>query len=220
MITVKVQSSGVAQGAMLEVAAVAKAGGVIAYPTETVYGLGGDPVNAGVVDRIRGLKGRDSEKSFLLLVAPGWDVGPHVASVPDAALRLMQAFWPGPLTLVFKASPAWPCACLGKGGTVAFRCSPDPAASALCAALASPLISTSANPAGLAPARSAAEVLRYFPQGLDAVVDGGERGMIAPSTVVDVTGPEPVVLRPGPVGIKQILDAVRGQARVSKQGIA
>jgi L-threonylcarbamoyladenylate synthase len=181
-----------------------KNGGVIGYPTETVYGLGGDPTRADVIEKIHALKGISTEKSFLLLVGPGMDIRPYVADVPVTAARLMERFWPGPLTLVFRASSILPSSLTGETGTVALRYSPDPICNALSQVFGKPLISTSANRSGQPPARSAGEVLRYFPEEIDAVLDGGWRQAFSPSTIVDVTQLIPVLLREGPVDAEAI----------------
>jgi len=179
-------------------------GGVISYPTETVYGIGGDPTDSGVIRRIGELKGRTGRKSFLLLVRSKADLSEYVEEIPDTASRLVEAFWPGPFTLIFRASERLPEALTGPEKKIGFRISPDAVCTALLQAFGLPLISTSVNPAGKPPARSVQEVLRYFPAGLDAVLDGGERTDRPPSTVVDVTKPVPLLIRRGPVSAEAI----------------
>jgi L-threonylcarbamoyladenylate synthase len=179
-------------------------GGVIGYPTETVYGIGGDPTDTGVIRRIHRLKGRSELKSFLLLVGSGTELSPYVEDIPEPALRLMEAFWPGPVTLIFRASERLPAALTGPDKRIGFRISPDPVCAALLRALAMPLISTSANPAGKPPALSARETLGYFPGGLDAVIDGGDRPEGMPSTIVDITRAVPLLMRAGPVSAETI----------------
>jgi L-threonylcarbamoyladenylate synthase len=189
---------------MREAADLVLRGGVVGYPTETVYGIGGDPTDTGVIRRIHSLKGRSERKSFLLLAGSGTELSAYVEDVPEAAVRLMDAFWPGPVTLIFRASPRLPAALTGPDKKIGFRISPDPVCAALLRALGMPLISTSANPTGKPPARSAQETLRYFPGGLDAVIDGGERPESMPSTVVDVTRSVPLLMRAGPVSAETI----------------
>ncbi len=193
--------------ALQEAAAILHNGGLLAYPTETVYGIGADPENAGAVGRIRDLKGGSPDRAVLLVVGSEAVLRSWVGDVPEPALRLMRRFWPGPLTLVFRASDRLPSAMRNDRGTVAFRISPDPVCAGLARAFGKPVVSTSANPAGREPARSAEEVLGYFKQGLDAVLDGGARPGTAPSTLVDVTGLVPVLLRRGPVPA----DAIRSE---------
>lgn len=193
--------------AFQDAAAILHNGGLVAYPTETVYGLGADPENAGAVGRIRELKGGTRDRTVLLVAASEAVMRPWIGDVPEPALRLMRRFWPGPLTLVFRASDQLPSAMRNDRGTVAFRISPDPVCAGLVRAFGGPVVSTSANPAGRGPARTADEVLGYFKQGLDAVLDGGARPGTDPSTLVDVTGPVFVLLRRGPVPA----DAIRSE---------
>ncbi|MBN2201159.1 threonylcarbamoyl-AMP synthase [bacterium] len=185
--------------AFQDAARILKKGGLLAYPTETVYGIGADPENAPALGRIRSLKGGSPDRMVLLVAGSEADMRPWVGDLPEPALRLMRRFWPGPLTLVFRASDRLPAAVCNERGTVAFRISPDPVCAGLVRAFGKPVVSTSANPAGREPARSAEEVLEYFKQGLDAVLDGGVRPGSAPSTLVDVTSLVPVLLRRGPV---------------------
>lgn len=184
-------------------------GGVIAYPTETVYGIGGDPLRLDVIERIDQLKGRDPEKTFLLLVSSRIQWNAYVERIPAFAIPLIKKFWPGPLTLIFPASRMLPFRLTGEKGTIGLRESSDPICQALVAAFGKPLISTSANPSGKPPARSAQEVMAYFPQGLDLILDGGERRTFQPSTVLDVTHERPVLIRTGPID-KMALEQVIG----------
>jgi L-threonylcarbamoyladenylate synthase len=197
---------GADDGSLAPAVDVLRSGGVLAFPTETVYGLGCDAENPEAVRRVAALKGRPDDKAFILLVPSAGAVRSRVAAVGAAAARLMTAFWPGPLTLVFRVSGEWSPA--SGGDTVAFRVSPDPVCRSLGRLFPRPIVSTSANPAGLEPARSAQEVGCLFPKGLDAVIDGGERRSALPSTVVDVTGAVPRLIRRGPVSA----DALRSVA--------
>ncbi len=193
--------------AFQDAAAILQDGGLLAYPTETVYGIGADPENAGALGRLRELKGGSPDRVVLLVAGSEEAMRPWVGDVPEPALRLMRRFWPGPLTLVFRASDRLPEAMRNDRGTVAFRISPDPVCAGLARAFGKPVVSTSANPAGREPARTADEVLGYFKQGLDAVLDGGARPGSAPSTLVDVTSPVFTLLRRGPVPA----DAIRSE---------
>ncbi|MDM7926024.1 MAG: L-threonylcarbamoyladenylate synthase [bacterium] len=190
--------------ALRDAASVLDAGGLLAYPTETVYGIGADPENARAVDRVRELKGGSPDRAVLLVADSEGAIRPWITDIPEPARRLMRRFWPGPLTLVFRASDRLPPAMRNDRGTVAFRISPDPVCAGLARFFGRPVVSTSANPAGREPARSAEEVLGYFKAGLDAVLDGGARPGSAPSTLVDVTGPVPLLLRRGPVPAEAI----------------
>jgi L-threonylcarbamoyladenylate synthase len=199
-----VASMPVPEDLMREAADLMLRGGVISYPTETVYGIGGDPTDTGVIKRISELKGRTGRKSFLLLVGSKTALEEYVEEIPDPAVRLMETFWPGPVTLIFRASARLPAVLTGTDRKIGFRISPDPVCAALLRAFTLPLISTSVNPTGKPPARSVQEVLHYFPVGLDAVIDGGERTESMPSTVVDVTRSVPLLLRTGPVSAETL----------------
>ncbi len=188
-------------------------GGVIGYPTETVYGVGGDARSAEAAGRIFRLKKRESGKPVPLLVASAEEIDSLIGRCPKTAPALMKAFWPGPLTLVFEAMPELPEMITGGTGRVAVRVSSDPVVRALLALARLPLISTSANPSGETPACSAKDLLHYFPEGLDAVLDGGKRCRRPPSTVLDISQDPPVVVRAGAVSseaLRSIIGEVHG----------
>lgn len=186
--------------ALRAAAEAVRRGGVIAYPTETVYGLDADPSCEAAVGRVFDLKGRDAAKALILLIRGDLDL-PRVASeVPETARRLMAAFWPGPLTLVLKAAPHLPKTLLGGGGAVAVRVSSHPIARAITDLVGGPITSTSANRSGRPPARSAAEASDIFGDEIDLIVDGGPSPDDRPSTVLDVSGDLPQFVREGRIG--------------------
>ena len=195
---------------LADVVAHVRSGGLVAYPTETVYGLGGPVTEAGV-EALRALKGRGGDKPFLALVESAEAVAGLAWT--DAARELAAVFWPGPLTLVLSdPSGIFPAGVRDAStGTVGVRVSPHPLASRLVKALGGPLTSTSLNVPGEAPASSgteAVEVVRAL-GGRDVVVlDVGTLPPSQPSTVVDCTGPEPVVLRRGTVPTERIRCAI------------
>lgn len=171
-----------------ELARRLRAGDVLAYPTEAVMGLGCDPSNEAAVTRICALKARTVEQGVLLIAADFSQVLPYVdiARVPKAALDLALASWPGAFTWIFPRSaqaPGWVC---GRHAGIALRVTSHPTAAALCRAFGGALVSTSANPHGKPPARSAHEVRSYFAQGIDAVVDEPVGGLARPSEIRDV----------------------------------
>lgn len=174
-----------------------RSGGVVVYPTETVYGLGADPFNPIPFERIFSVKSRETEKGLILLIRGRQDLDALVADIPRAAEVLMDAFWPGPLTLVFPASPSLPDHLLGSTSTIALRVSDAPIASALLRHVGGPLTSTSANLSGKSPARSAQEALDTLGGDVDLILDGGTSPDSHPSTLVDVSVPQPAILRPG-----------------------
>lgn len=164
------------------IAAAAEAlrrGEVVAYPTETVYGLGVDPRSPEAVERLFQVKNRAQDQPVLLIIAEPEDVE-QIAVVSDAARRCIEVFWPGPLTLVLPAKGAFPPGVQAPDGTVAVRCSACPSARALARAFGGPITSTSANRAGAPPAPRAADAAL---DGVFCVLDGGELPPSAPSTV-------------------------------------
>ncbi len=167
---------------MAEAVAVLNDGGVLAYPTEAVYGLGCDPWNEAAVAEVRRLKGRAAEQGLIALAADAEQVRPWVEC--DAlAWRRAEDTWPGPVTWVFAAAaaPAWLCA---QDGSVAIRVTAHAPAARLASAFGAPLVSTSANPAGRRPARSEAELRRYFGERVP-VMAGRLGGSNRPSQIRD-----------------------------------
>jgi L-threonylcarbamoyladenylate synthase len=159
-------------------------GELVAYPTETVYGLGADAFSAQALARLIALKGRDAERGFSVLLRDATALAHHAAPLPRTAARLAARFWPGPLTLVVPVADerfAGVRTDLGVG----FRCSSQPTAAALAQAAANPVVSTSCNRSGEPPCVTAAEVARVF--GPDLAILGGEPAAgLEPSSVVAV----------------------------------
>ncbi len=182
--------------------AALRSGDLVAFPTDTVYGVGAPAFDAKAIRRIYRAKARSGEKSIPILVA-GWkDVG-SVASPNPSAEELASAFWPGPLTLVVRRNPRAPQA-IGPGDTVGLR-APDHAVALELLRSAGPLATSSANRSGEASARTAAEVAGSLGGRIAVILDGGACPGGRPSTVVDCTGPDPVLLREGPISIERVL---------------
>jgi L-threonylcarbamoyladenylate synthase len=177
---------------------VLKAGGLLAFPTETFYGLGAAALDAGAVKRVFELKGRPWSKPLLVLV-DSVAMAERLAVVGERARALMARHWPGALTLVLPARSGLPAELTAGTDTIGVRLSPHPVATALVAGLAGPLTAPSANPSGAPPPATAAEVLQFFAGTLSLVLDAGPTAGGLPSTVVDVTGSAPRVLRQGAV---------------------
>ena len=169
----------------------------MAYPTETFYGLGVDALNGKAVEKIFAIKKRNFSQPLLILI-PGRDVlSAYVTEIPEAAVRLMEAFWPGPLTIIFFASSRIPPLLCGQTGKVAVRVSSHPVSQALVQALNAPLTATSANLSGLASPTTADEVWEQLGVQVDVILDGGKTFGGNPSTIVDVTQSPPRVVREG-----------------------
>ena len=180
-----------------EIAAVLRAGGIMAYPTETYYGLGAAAFASTAVKRIFRIKGRDPGKP-LSLVASGMDMVREItAELPALYWILAEEFWPGPLTLVLKASPSLPSFLAGPGGSVAVRIPPLGWIRRLANEISQPLTATSANLSGTNEIADPAEVTTLFSGAVELIVDGGRTPGGAPSTIVDLTGDKPRVLREG-----------------------
>jgi L-threonylcarbamoyladenylate synthase len=188
----------------LKPAEVIANGGVIAFRTDTFYGLGADPFNAAAVARIRGLKGRDDNKPILLLISDPEQVERLIVERSESFVRAAESFWPGPLTIIGRAVAALPAAITAGTGTVGVRLPADESVRELVRECGGVLTATSANPSGREPGRSVAEVASYFPSGLDLIVDGGEVTATEPSTVLDATTSPPRVVREGAIHVDRI----------------
>lgn len=186
---------------MVKAAAAAAAivrGEIVAYPTETFYGLAVDALDEGALARLGVLKGREAEKAFPLLVSGREMLASLCSEIPPLAERLMAQYWPGPLTLALPARPGLP-ASIVDDGCVAVRVSPHPLAQALVVALGRPITATSANPAGAPPSRTASEVAAYFAAPICSILDGGATPGGRPSTLARVRGDRVEILRQGAV---------------------
>lgn len=182
-----------------DAASVLRAGGLVAFPTETFYGLGAAGLSAQAVRRVFAVKGRPESKPLLLLVDSVAMLDTIVSRIPPAARPLMARHWPGPLTLVLPARDTVPEAVTAGTGTVGVRLPAHPVARALVAALGEPVTAPSANPSGAPPPTTAAEVLGHFDGVIELILDGGPTPGGEPSTVVDATVDPPRILRRGAV---------------------
>jgi L-threonylcarbamoyladenylate synthase len=174
-------------------------GGVIAFRTDTFYGLGVDPFNAAAVTRLREIKGREDNKPILLLISDTDQVERLIATSSDRFKVAAREFWPGPLTIVGSAVAQLPEEITAGTGTVGVRLPADENVRELVRKCGRVLTATSANPAGREPARSAQEVASYFTTKLDLIVDGGEVTATEPSTVLDVITSPPRIVREGAI---------------------
>lgn len=195
-------------GLIGQAAATVKAGGVIVFPTSALYGLGADAFNVSALRKIFALKGRDLGKPLLVLVHGIDDVWPLVGHVRPAARGLMERFWPGKLTLVFEANRSVPMELTAGTGKIGIRVAKHPVASALTDALKGPLTATSANRSGFGACSRIDALDASLKSGVDLVLDAGPLTGDSPSTVVDVTGNLPVVLRQGAISPDDIQAAL------------
>lgn len=182
--------------------AILRAGGLVAFPTDTVYGLGAQAFNQTAIESIYLAKDRPLEKAIPILIADVVDLDKVADAVPALALRLAVRFWPGPLTLVVPKHANLPAA-VSATSTVGVRIPNHEVARALLRA-AGPMAVSSANLSGQDNPRTVGEVIRQLNGRIPLILNGGVTRGGVPSTVVDVTGAEPVILREGPITFEQI----------------
>jgi L-threonylcarbamoyladenylate synthase len=176
---------------------ILKAGGVIAYPTETFYGLGVDARNLEAIEKLFAVKGRDFRNPIPIIIANVSDLDRIVTAIPDLGRKLIDRFWPGPLTLIFGAALSIPDRLTAGTGKIGIRISSNPIARLLAQQLSGPLTSTSANRSGQKECVTAREVLEKIGDELDCIIDGGKTPGGKGSTILDITREPPVVLRAG-----------------------
>jgi L-threonylcarbamoyladenylate synthase len=179
-------------------------GGVVAFPTETFYGLGADVLALEALQKVFQIKRREENKPLLLLVADQTWLAELVKEIPPVAGQLMEKFWPGPLTLVFQASPHLPSVLTASTGRVGLRISSHPVAQALVQAVGRAITATSANVTGQPSASLASEVSQVLGKGVDAILDGGRTAGGLGSTVLDVSGVLPKIIRQGTVSAAEL----------------
>jgi len=198
----------------MEAASILRAGGLVAFPTETVYGLGARAYDAAAARRVYKAKGRPSDNPLIVHVSDEAMLADVVKRVTPLARRLIDAFWPGPLTLILEKSARVPGAVTAGGRTVAVRCPGHPAARALIRALGEPIAAPSANLSGRPSPTTAAHVLRDLKGRVALILDGGPCRKGLESAIVDARGKRPVVLRHGTLTAESISRAAGAPLRV------
>lgn len=181
-----------------------KMGGIVAFPTDTVYGLGCDHRSREAVARLYEVKGRLSRMALPLLLGSIGQIDEVVLEVPEAARQFAAKFWPGALTLVLKKRESVPDFISAGGDTIAVRVPAHPVPVALANGLGAPIVGTSANLSGQPSAFTAGEVCAYFGSRVDMVIDGGHVPGGRESTIVDVSGRMPVILREGAISREEL----------------
>lgn len=184
-------------------------GGVIAFRTDTFYGLGADPFNVDAIGKIKDLKGREDGKPILIVISDRDQVDRFISGQNRTFGLLAERLWPGPLTLIGSAAANVPAAITAGSGTVGVRLPDDDQVRALVRTCGGALTATSANPANQQPAKTAAEVRNYFGDTVDLIVDGGTARTDSPSTVVDVCQAEPRLIREGAIAWAEVQSAFR-----------
>jgi L-threonylcarbamoyladenylate synthase len=198
-----------------EAAAILKAGGLLAIPTETVYGLGADALNADAVARIYQAKGRASDNPLIIHIPDESWLDTYCQNIPPLAYRLAEAFWPGPLTMILPRKPLVPDRTTGGLDTVGVRCPDHPITLAIIKAAGVPIAAPSANTSGRPSCTNAQEVLEDMDGKIEGIVDGGPSSVGVESTILDLTVEPPQLLRPGGLPLEE-LKAVCGTITIDK----
>lgn len=194
-------------------AKILQEGGLVAFPTETVYGLGGNGLDGAACEKIYLAKGRPSDNPLILHISEFEELDAIVREISPAAKKLMDAFWPGPLTMVFPKADIVPVKATGGLDTVAVRFPSHPVARAIIKAAGLPIAAPSANSSGK-PSPTRASHVEYDLNGkIDMIVDGGAAEWGLESTIVDVSGDVPMILRPGAV-TKEMMEEVVGRVEI------
>lgn len=198
------------QAAMEEAGRVICVGGLVAFPTETVYGLGGDALNAASSGRIYAAKGRPSDNPLIVHIADMDGLEKITAQVPEIALRLAERFWPGPLTMIFKKADCVPYATTGGLDTVAVRMPSNKIARELIRTSGRYIAAPSANLSGRPSPTDAKHVIQDLYGRVDMILDGGESDIGLESTIIDLSGERPVILRPGYITEEMLGELIAG----------
>ena len=191
-----------------EAARILREGGLVAFPTETVYGLGGNALDEEAARKIYAAKGRPSDNPLIAHVSCEEEVQPLVREIPEAGRKLMEAFWPGPLTMIFPKSEKVPYGTTGGLDTVAVRMPDDPVANRLIALAGVPIAAPSANTSGRPSPTTADHVWQDMNGRIEMIIDGGPVGIGVESTIVDVSTPIPAVLRPGAITMEMLREVL------------
>lgn len=189
-------------------AAIIRAGGLVAFPTETVYGLGANALDEAAAKKIYAAKGRPSDNPLIAHVSCLEEIAPLVSRMPEKGKKLAETYWPGPMTMVFPKSDIVPYGTTGGLDTVAIRMPSDPVAAELIRLSGVPIAAPSANTSGRPSPTKAEHVFQDMNGKIDAIIDGGPVGIGLESTIVDVTEDIPMVLRPGAITVEMLRETV------------
>lgn len=193
---------------LLPAAQIIREGGLVAFPTETVYGLGANALDEEAARKIYAAKGRPSDNPLIAHISGYTELEPLVERIPEAGRKLAERYWPGPLTMVFPKSGMVPYGTTGGLDTVAVRMPSDPVAIRLIALAGVPVAAPSANLSGKPSPTTARHVWQDMNGRIDMILDGGTVGIGVESTIVDVSGEVPVLLRPGAVTMEMLRETV------------
>ena len=198
-----------------EAGQIIKKGGLVAFPTETVYGLGGDALNPESSKKIYAAKGRPSDNPLIVHIADMEHLLPIVSEIPEAAHKLAKAFWPGPLTMIFPKSDMVPLQTTGGLDTVAVRMPSHPIAKAFIEAAGGYVAAPSANLSGKPSPTTAKYVAQDMDGRIDMIIDGDGADIGLESTIIDLTEGKPTILRPGFI-TREMLDEVLGDVDIDR----
>jgi len=194
---------------IIDAIAALKNGGLIIYPTETFYGLGADAMNHSAVERILGVKARGTAKTLPIIVSDISMLLRICKQITESASVLIKKFWPGPLTIILKAKKSIPITLRAGTGTIAVRISSNTITQKLLEAIDSPITTTSANPSGKKSPVTASEVMNYFKNKVDLILDGGVLSGKLGSTIVDVTEGDLKIIRAGEIPIERVVESLK-----------
>jgi L-threonylcarbamoyladenylate synthase len=184
-------------------------GGLVACPTESFYGLAVDAGNEAAIRNLFSLKNRNRGRPVLILIPSTESLRDYVTHIPPVAVPLIRRFWPGGLTLIFAASKKISPLLTGGTGTIGIRLSSHPIPTALARAIQGPVTGTSANPSSASSCRRSEEVMAYFGERIDLIIDGGETSGGAGSTVLDVTMDPPEIVRHGMISRRELENVIQ-----------
>jgi len=196
-----------------EAKAILLRGGLVACPTESFYGLAVDVDNEAAIGKLFSLKKRPTGRPVLILIPSSESLATYVTHIPKVAVKLIRRFWPGGLTLVFEASERISPLLTAGTGKIGVRLSNHPVATALARSIERPVSGTSANISGAPPCRHAEEVMGYFGQEVDLIIDGGKTAGGKGSTILDVTVDPPEIIREGMIQRNVLEKSVRTKTR-------
>ena len=205
---VKIDKEQIDDEKLMEAAEILRAGGLVAFPTETVYGLGANALNEEAAKKIYAAKGRPSDNPLIAHISKPEELAPLVKEVSEAGKKLMEAYWPGPLTMIFPKSDIVPYGTAGGLDTVAIRMPSDPIANRMIALAGIPIAAPSANTSGRPSPTTAEHVYQDMNGKIEMILDGGAVGIGVESTIVDVSGPVPMLLRPGAITIEMLRETL------------
>lgn len=215
---VKIGETESPQKGIKKAVSIIEEGGIVAFPTESFYGLGVDATNPSALERLFRVKKRDPALPILILIFSIDELSKYALSIPPEALELGRRFWPGGLTMVLQSSQAIPSLITAGTGKIGIRISSHPLAHALTRALNVPVTGTSANISGKPPCTRADQVVECLGEQLDLILDGGITEGTHPSTLLDVTSDPPLLIREGIIKAEEIIGSgIYGEILTSTQ---